>query len=466
MKGFVVLVYDPAGQGERQQAYDPRLGKSIIGGSTEQHFLNGAAAILLGQSFARYPIWDGMRALDYLASRKEVDKERIGCTGCSGGGTLTTYLSALDPRIKVAAPACSMNSFRTLFSGPVGDSEQSIPGFLAAGLDQADYVELFAPKPWLISSTEGDYFTPAGARQVYEEARNWYESQKAQDRIKWIVGPGPHGMPPVVREAIYEWMIRWLMNGKVDSRESKVELVPDHMLRASARGQVPGRDLYEVIRETALEPTSNVIPFIKKLLAENPAFGATIEAPPPGSMRRPAIIVVDTPEAEVTRLRAEGNVVIVVKPARAEGRLYSGNWLANTRAWLIGHNLPAMHASEIRRAVDLALARPDVEPTQISARADGVAGVWLLLAAVTDDRITRIELNRTPYSYRAALDNPVHRNLHDAVIPGFSLRWDLQDLVRAIQPRRVIWTDPTDWLDNVVPQPGPYRYTSSDASRN
>ena len=116
-KGFVVLAYDPVGQGERQQAYDARMGRSLIGGATEQHFSNGPAAILMGQSVARYFIHDGMRAIDYLVSRPEVDPDRIGATGCSGGGTQTTYIAALDPRVKVAAVACYMNSFQTLFSG-------------------------------------------------------------------------------------------------------------------------------------------------------------------------------------------------------------------------------------------------------------------------------------------------------------------------------------------------------------
>ena len=95
-KGFVVLTYDPVGQGERQQAHDARLGRSLLGGATEQHFTNGPAAILMGQSVARYFIHDGMRAIDYLVSRPEVDPERIGATGCSGGGTQTTYIAALD----------------------------------------------------------------------------------------------------------------------------------------------------------------------------------------------------------------------------------------------------------------------------------------------------------------------------------------------------------------------------------
>ena len=95
-KGFVVLAYDPVGQGERQQAYDTRMGRSLIGGPTEQHFSNGAAAILMGQSVARYFIHDGMRAIDYLVARPDVDPERIGATGCSGGGTQATYIAALD----------------------------------------------------------------------------------------------------------------------------------------------------------------------------------------------------------------------------------------------------------------------------------------------------------------------------------------------------------------------------------
>src|SRR5262245_22366209 len=255
-KGFVVLAYDPVGQGERQQAYDKRTGRSLIGGPTEQHFSNGAAAVLVGQSVARYFIHDGMRAIDYLLTRPDVDPARIGATGCSGGGTQTTYIAALDDRVKVAAPACYMNSFRTLFTGSIGDSEQSLPGFLAAGLDQTDYVELFAPKPWLITSTEQDFFTPPGARQVYEEARTWYRLFDAEDRVQWVVGPGGHGTPLQVREAIYAWMIRWLANGNGSPKEDPVTLLPDHELWVMPYGQAKGRDLYQIIAETPRQDTA------------------------------------------------------------------------------------------------------------------------------------------------------------------------------------------------------------------
>jgi dienelactone hydrolase len=130
--------------------------------------------VLTGQTFARYEIFDARRAIDYMVSRPEVDPTRIGATGCSGGGTVTTYVTALDARIKAAAPACYINSFGVaLPNGVLGDSEQSWPNFISFGLDAADFVELFSPRSLLILSTQDDYFVPAGAQVVYDEAKAW-----------------------------------------------------------------------------------------------------------------------------------------------------------------------------------------------------------------------------------------------------------------------------------------------------
>jgi hypothetical protein len=471
LKGFVVLAFDPIGQGERLVAYDQRLRRSIIGGATEQHFMAGAQSVLVGQSFARYRIWDGIRALDYLTSRPEVDADRIGCTGCSGGGTLSTYISALDPRVKVAAPACYMNSFRTLFAGSVGDSEQSLPGFLSSGLDQTDYVELFAPKPWLILSTEQDFFTPAGAKQVYDEAKEWYKLYGAPEKVEWVVGPGPHGMPLKVREALYTWMIRWLKDGKGDAREVQVDLVPDHLLWAAEAGYVGGREVHEIIRESAAStrgPGGSVKKFIADLLDHNPARGGAIEITGKrGADPQPLAILVGGSDKDAAELTAKGHVVARVKfEEPPDNKPFAGNWKANTRAWLIGHNLPAMRANIIRTAIDEARKQAQIDMKQISAKAMGVAGVSLLMAAAVDERISKVSLERTPHSVRAALDTPVHRNLHDAAVPGFALRWDLKDLREAIAPRQVVWTDPTDWVGNVAPlSGGGFEYTPSDPSR-
>jgi dienelactone hydrolase len=505
LKGFVAFACDPIGQGERIQAYDRRVGATLGGWSTEEHFQAGAQSLLAGEHFARYMIWDAKRALDYLVSRPEVDAERIGCTGCSGGGTLTTYISALDPRIKAAAPACWMNSYRSLFAGPVGDSEQSLPNFISSGLDETDYVELFAPKPWLIVSTIEDFFPLEGARTVYNEARGWYRLYNAEDHVDWAVGPGPHGTPQPIRERIYEWMIRWLKDGHGNVNEELVEMEPDHALLAAASGQVTldlgSREIYEIIRERfesrrvrGARNTKELVDAIRQLMSplqETPVEGRVTEETrtsdwisqkmlletepgvdlhgtllvPHGAGRKPGVLVVET-ESALSTLATDavrrGAVVLVLAPRgfpRSDDRRpFGGDYAANTRAFLVGRNMAGMRAYDIRRGIDFLAARPDVDAGAIRGIARGEPGIWLLMEAAVDPRIQRIWLDRTPYSLRAALDEPLNRNLHMAVIPGFCLKWDLADLVAAMDARSVLWTDPTNWMRVVTPLAGNFRY--------
>lgn len=502
-KGFVALAYDPIGQGERVVAYDPLLKESAGAWSTEQHIQLGAQSLLVGQSIARYMIWDAMRALDYLVSRPEVEASRIGSTGCSGGGTLTTYISALDSRIKAAAPACWMNSYRTLFTGPVGDDEQSPPAFISSGLDQADYVELFAPKPWLIVSTIEDFFPLEGARQTFEEARSWYRLYGAQDRIEWAVGPGTHGTPLPVRERIYEWMIRWLKDGKGEAGEATLQMASNRELLVTPGGQVTidlaGRELHTIIRERiekhdprqhAAGVLEAILPLMKPevegpvtvrvmsetrsedlvsqqiLLETEP--GLELEGTllvPRKQGRKRGLVVVETdggPSSIATAAARSGAVVLSLNPRglprKDDHRPMGVEWQMNTRALLIGRNLPCLRAFDIRRAVDSLSARPDVDPSSIRGAARGESGVWLLLAAAADSRIQRIWLDKTPSSLRASLDTPTNRNLHSAVIRGFCLQWDLDSLVSVMGDRAVLWTDPTDWLGVVTSTKGNYRY--------
>ena len=488
LKGFVVLAYDPVGQGERLQAYDARTRASLAGGSTGQHFQAGAQAIIAGENFARYRIWDAKRALDYLVSRPEVETGKIGCTGCSGGGTITTYISALDPRITVAAPACYINTWHKLFTGPTGDSEQSFPNFLASGLDVMDYIELFAPKPWLMSSTVDDFFPIEGARYAYEEARNWYRVFGAEDRIRWAIGPGGHGTPLQVREAIYEWFIRWLKDGHGDPREEAMEMATDFELQATESGQVGGRQMYEVIREGFRGRMSPGTPEqlaaeIRKMAASEgkrpPAVRVIKETPgaryatrevaievepgleisgtlyiPNTAARTRRVLLVDEQAADAVPFLGAGCVVMTVMPRgvpMGDPGTLNGDWQANTRAWLIGRNLPAMRAGDIMGAADVLAALPG-ESAGIVAAARGVEGVWLLMAAAVDPRFTRVWLDGTPHSLRSALEEPLARNLHAAVIPAFAVRWDLDDLVKAMSGREVVWSDPADWMGATVPR--------------
>ena len=162
-KGFIVLTYDPIGQGERLQYFDLEKGESRVGGSTKEHSYVGAQCFIAGNSIARHMIWDGIRGIDYLLTREEVDPKRIGLTGLSGGGTLTSYIAAFDARVHAAAPQCYITSFKRLLEsiGPQ-DGEQNFYHGIARGIDHADLLEVRAPKPALVLATTRDYFRDLG----------------------------------------------------------------------------------------------------------------------------------------------------------------------------------------------------------------------------------------------------------------------------------------------------------------
>lgn len=512
-KGFVVLKYDPIGQGERLQYYDPDLRASKVGGPTQEHSHANGHAFLIGDNVARYRIWDGMRGIDYLLTRKDVDPQRIGCTGCSGGGTLTTYIAALDERVQAAAPACYITSWEELLTklGPQ-DAEQTFPRFLAEGLNIADYVELFAPKPYLIASTIEDFFPLEGARQTYEEARKFYALFGAADRLEWFIGPGPHGVPLQSREAIYSFFLRRLANGEGDPREQPAPLDPPENLLCTETGQVAdslgGETVFTLNRKRAaglLAPraaaasTEEVRALRARLveaIAETAGMNAKPgEAPPEvkvhrrlvrpeytvelisfevergvevtglllapvGEGRKPAVVAADlrpkemqaAPRGDLDALARAGYVVMAIQPRGAPETPAAGppnlvgDFALAFRAAVVGRSLPGMRAEDILRAVDYLASRADVEAARITGFATGGAGVYLLHAAALDERIGRIVIQETLGAYRLAVERPIHRHLYDVALPGVLRRYDLDDLILALHPRRVTVINPVDAL--------------------
>jgi cephalosporin-C deacetylase-like acetyl esterase len=238
-RGYVAFAWDPIGQGERVQLYDPDLEAGKITESTSEHTVLGIQCLLVGDNLARYTIWDGMRALDYLLARKEVDPARIACTGNSGGGTHTAYLSALDDRIKVAMPSCYITSWRRLLEsiGPQ-DAEQCLPPWIGQGLDHGDFVLAFAPKPYLILSAIRDFFSIAGARETYQEAQHVYSILGAPDKVSQFEADNGHGYLEPRRLAAYRWLSRWLKGQADDTPEVPVSPASEEELRCTQSGQV------------------------------------------------------------------------------------------------------------------------------------------------------------------------------------------------------------------------------------
>jgi hypothetical protein len=378
----------------------------------------------------------------------------------------------------------------------------TLPQHLARGLDTADFVELSAPTPWMIQATEQDFFVPPATKLVYEEALRWYRLYGAEDRIAYFVGPGPHGTPLVSREAMYQWMIRWLNGGKGDSREQPAKMYANHELLVTRTGSVddePGsRKLHQVILDSwrakrrpgtppelvselrrlkiptdESAPTATVLDekvdegFLRQHIRYESEPGIEIDARlyvPATSGRKQAVLLLAGRLSNLLaeRLAKMGKVVLTLEPRRSlkqdDRYPFVGDWLANSRADQIGLSLAALRAHDILRGVDLLSAREDVEAGSIRAAAEGVRGIWLLLAAAYDSRIRKIWLDKTPHSLIEALHNALNSGLPEVAIPGFALHWDLDDLVRAMGDRPVMWTDPTDWMGRVAPLGPRYQY--------
>jgi hypothetical protein len=175
-KGFVVFAFDPMGQGERLQYYSPETGKSRFKWPSYEHSYPGAQLFITGNTLAREFIWDGIRAIDYLLTRKEIDPARIGITGGSGGGTQSAYIAAFDDRVKAAAPRNYITNFKRLYQamGPQ-DAEQNFFNGIEQGIDMADLLSVRAPKPVLIVTTTRDMFPIQGAIETAEEVSALYK---------------------------------------------------------------------------------------------------------------------------------------------------------------------------------------------------------------------------------------------------------------------------------------------------
>src|SRR6185437_10584136 len=246
-QGYVVLSYDPFGQGERLQYIDPKTGKSLYG-PTGEHSQAGRPMVLMGESFALYCAWDGIRGVDYLISRPEVDATRLGCTGQSGGGTMTMYLAALEPRLRAAAVSDgNTENVAGPFFDPPGatdDAEQNIVGSLPLGIDRGDLLLAFAPKPLLICYTthdEGVTYSPVyeeATQEIYRESQRVYGLMGAEDRVELFASHLPHGLNFFNRIAIYAWFNRWLQNTTSQSGEAELDLFPEGQLNATTTGQV------------------------------------------------------------------------------------------------------------------------------------------------------------------------------------------------------------------------------------
>ena len=237
-KGFIVFAYDPIAQGERIQYFDPELEKSLVGTCVDEHTYVGLQCFLAGSSLARYMIWDGIRAVDYLLTRDEVDSERIGITGHSGGGTQSAYIAAFDDRILAVAPECYLTNMRRLWErqGPQ-DAEQNFLNGIASGLDIPDLLEVRAPKPALQITTTQDFFSIQGTRETEREVKKVYKVFGAENNFYRVEDDAPHAVTKKNREKRNAFF-QTQLNLPGDSKDYDVNLLTNKELQITKTGQI------------------------------------------------------------------------------------------------------------------------------------------------------------------------------------------------------------------------------------
>lgn len=483
-RGFLVLAYDPVGQGERLEYLDPVKGGSRVGIGTREHSMTGQQLVLTGRTIGAYMVQDMRRALDYLETRPDVDRRRIAVAGNSGGGTQAALLGAVDPRLAAIVVSCYMTSWRDMWTTPgPQDAEQILPGFVANGLDFADFAIAAAPRGFLVSSAIQDYFPIAGSRAVSAELAPIYVTLGAADKLARVENDATHGWTQPLREGAYRALGAWLDRPGADAPEATVAPVAEAALRVTTSGQLATSGGTRTVRainadEARTLATSRAAvsdsavrsliglgsqPVEVRVILRSgnpwsPAGESLLLEVEPGvrlkaRLRRPAgaspaaTLLLDergatTQEAVIERLVAQGQTVLALD-VRGTGALapaagasgYSGAYQFAARAWLLGTSVvawqaqDALHGLAALRAVVPGLSRRTLHATGQTVPA--------ALLASQVDRPDALVLEDGIVSYLDLATADTHDRATLAVIPGVLRVTDLPELMSRLAPAAV-----------------------------
>lgn len=237
--GFVVLAQDPIGQGERYSYYEPSLEDHTVGWGTTEHDHAGAQCLPMGDGIARYFLHDSMRSLDYLCSRPEVDPDRIGLTGNSGGGTQSSLMMMADPRIACAVPGTFiMNRETYLWQGGAQDAEQIWRGFSEAGFDHEDILNALAPKPIRVIAVRSDFFPIEGTRRTVERCKRIWGLFGKEDYIDLVEDDSTHKYTYTLASAATDFFLKHLLQQEPTPRTPHISPFPPEQLWCTKSGQV------------------------------------------------------------------------------------------------------------------------------------------------------------------------------------------------------------------------------------
>jgi cephalosporin-C deacetylase-like acetyl esterase len=257
-RGYVVLCWDPVGQGERSQFWDKGKADSRYNRVCGEHGIFGNVAYLAGSSLARHEALDGIRALDYLTTRPEVDPDRISVTGTSGGGVQSALLMALETRIFAGLPSCYISSLpmrmeNRIFRDPDSDPEQDVHRMVSSGVGHAGLCLLNYPRPLVLSVAVEDFFPIEGARKTWREVEATYRRFGHADKAAIVEGYHPHSFSDHNQLFAFGFLDRQT-GMPVRHTFEPFKLLDAETLNSTSTGQVrleypDGKDFLDIVRD-------------------------------------------------------------------------------------------------------------------------------------------------------------------------------------------------------------------------
>ena len=503
--GYVVLIYDPFNQGERDQ-YAGLPDRTAVTNCCHAHNMMGKQLELVGEWFGMWRTWDGIRALDVLLARAEVDRSRVGLTGNSGGGTMTSWLWAMEPRFTMAAPSCFVTTFLSNLENELpADCEQYPPGVLGAGLELADFYIARAPDPVILLGQQYCFFDRRGLQESYDELRAFYDVLGAPAHsTQLFVGGHGHGFFEDNQEAMVGFFgehahttakkLRTIV--EVDAQDSLVtptgntieagavpiyELIATQAQRmSSTRPRLSAVELRKVVAQSMHMPKREQAPHFRILRSKNASgqrlaryavesgpgdIRSILHKPMPDASRVHTLDVesavhlhlphVASDEENTDRwiLTTAAGRAIYLLDARGLGESradeageffhpYGMDYMFHGHELLLGESWLGKRVHDVLSTIDLLVAEGAKRVT-LSGRGQGA--VLAAFAALLHDRVQQVTLRGAPLSYQARAQAPLVSWPAANFIRDVLSNFDLPDIYKALG-RRLSLDEPWDVL--------------------
>jgi hypothetical protein len=216
----------------------------------------------LGYTPAGVELWNAIRALDYLETRKEVDQRRLGVTGRSGGGATSWWVGAADDRVKCIIPVAGIADLQAHVVEGVADRYKK--GVISGHCDCMYFVNTYrwdfpmvaalcAPRPLMLGNSDADDIFPVpGYRRLHDKARRVYDLYGASEKFVLLETKGPHKDTPELRRGAFAWLNRWLKDETGEVIEGEIAKREAQQLKVLERAPVDA--INATVHETFIKP--------------------------------------------------------------------------------------------------------------------------------------------------------------------------------------------------------------------